>query len=132
MSERTEYAKKHGVTLGIVISVVGLAALALGQLRLLESFGVVYDDTIEELVDDQGHRDGNQDRTIHSVREGLDFHKDLPGHGIADEKVRAIRERIDRIEDNQTRITTALSDLAIATEGLKAEVRSLRRERRDR
>lgn len=132
MSERVEYAKKHGVTLGIVISVVGLAALALGQLRLLESFGVVYEDSVEKIVDDQGQRDRGQDRVTHSVSEDLDFHKDLPAHGIADEKVRAIRERIDRIENNQDRITTALNDLAKATEGLKAEVRGLRRERRDR
>lgn len=132
MGERTDTMKKHGITLGIVVSVITIAALALGQLHLLESFGVVYEDSIGEIIDEQRQEDSNQDRTIHGVRVDLDFHKDLPGHGIADEKVRAIRERIDRIEDNQTRITTALSDLAAATEGLKAEIRGLRRERRDR
>jgi len=132
MSERTDTVKKHGITLGIIISVITIAALALGQLRLLESFGVVYDDTVEEIVDDQSQRDRNQDRTIHGISEDIDSHKDLPGHGIGEESKRNMRERIERIEDNQARITTALSDLAAATEGLKAEIRGLRRERRDR
>ncbi len=132
MNERIETAKKHGITLGIVISVFGLAALAFGQLRLLESFGVVYDDTVEEIVDDQGQRDRGQDRVTHGISEDFDLHKDLPGHGIGVDRAQNMKERIERIEDNQVRITTALNDLAKATEGLRAEVRGLRRDRRDR